>query len=33
MTEVTQYYLGLISRSPIVEQWGLKKSDCELIGC
>ena len=32
MTEVTQYYLGLIFRSPIVEQWGLKKSDYELIG-
>ena len=32
LTEVTKYYLGLIPSSQIVDQWGLKKSDYELIG-
>jgi len=32
LTEVTKYYLGLIPSSQIVNQWGLKKSDYELIG-
>lgn len=32
LTDLTRYYLGLISRPSMVDHWGLKKSDYELIG-
>lgn len=32
LMDLTRYYLGLIPRPKIVDQWGLKKSDYELIG-
>lgn len=32
LTDLSRYYLGLIPRPSMVDQWSLKKSDFELIG-